>query len=127
MLCLIPKEPRTISTPELLNKLQDTGYHVDLRTVQRDLNMLSSSHLFPISSTEGTKPLRWSGLKVWIEYLPMMRTDEALTFKLVETILESLLPPAIRSLMAEYFRLADNTLKVSPLVCWIDKVRIVPN
>ena len=57
----------------------------------------------------------------------MMRTDEALTFKLVETILESLLPPAIRSHMAEYFRLADNTLKVSPLVCWIDKVRIVPN
>jgi predicted DNA-binding transcriptional regulator YafY len=59
MLCLIPKEPRTISTPELLTKLQDTGYRVDLRTVQRDLSMLSSSHLFPISSTEGTKPLRW--------------------------------------------------------------------
>ena len=128
MLCLIPKEPRTISTPELLTKLQETGYRVDLRTVQRDLSMLSSSHLFPISSTEGTKPLRW----FWPEglvrvQLPMMTSDEALTFKLVETFLESLLPPTIRSHMAEYFQLADTTLKASPLSCWIDKVRIVPN
>jgi len=128
MLCLIPKEPQTISTPELLTKLQDTGYRVDLRTVQRDLSMLSSSHLFPISSTEGTKPLRW----FWPQgldrvQLPMMTSDEALTLKLVETFLESLLPPTIRSHMAEYFRLADTTLKASPLACWIDKVRIIPN
>lgn len=128
MLRLIPKAPRTISTPELLHKLNDAGYIVDLRTVQRDLNMLSSSHLFPISSTENTKPLCW----FWPEgfnrvQLPMMSSDEALTFKLVETFLEPLLPPAIRSHMEEYFQLADNTLKASPLACWIDKVRIIPN
>lgn len=128
MLRLIPKAPRTISTPELLYKLNDAGYIVDLRTVQRDLSMLSSSHLFPISSTENTKPLCW----FWPEgfnrvQMPMMSSDEALTLKLVETFLEPLLPPAIRSHMAEYFQLADNTLKASPLACWIDKVRIIPN
>lgn len=90
--------------------------------------MLSSSHLFPISNTENTKPLCW----FWPEgvnrvQLPMMSSDEALTLKLVETFLEPLLPPAIRSHVAEYFQLADNTLKASPLACWIDKVRIIPN
>ena len=128
MLCMIPKLPQKISTPELLVKLQGMGYQVDLRTVQRDLNKLSSSHLFPISSTEDTKPLCW----FWPEgssrlQLPLMSSDEALTFKLVETFLESLLPPAIRFHMAEYFKLADNTLKASPLSCWVDKVRIIPN
>ncbi len=53
--------------------------------------------------------------------------DEALTFKLVETFLESLLPPSIKLHMAEYFQLADNTLKASPLAYWLDKVRIIPN
>jgi hypothetical protein len=63
MLCLIPKAPNSISTPELLEKLQGTGYDVDLRTVQRDLIKISASPLFPISSTEGKKPIRW----FWID------------------------------------------------------------
>lgn len=48
MLRLIPKEPKSISTTELFEKLQNNGYDVELRTVQRDLNKLSSSHLFSI-------------------------------------------------------------------------------
>jgi len=128
MLRLIPKAPRSISTPELLAKLRDSGYNVDLRTVQRDLIKLSSSQLFPISSTENTKPLSW----FWPEgfnrlQFPMMSSDEALSLKLVEMFLEPLLPPAIKSHLSEYFQLASNTLKVSPLACWIDKVRIVSN
>lgn len=128
MLCLIPKEPHSISTLELLEKLQNTGYQIDLRTIQRDLIKLSSSHLFPICSTEGTRPLRW----FWQNnsdrlQFPMMSTDEALTFKLVEMFLDPLLPPAVKSHITAYFQIADNTLKSSPLSSWIDKVRIIPN
>lgn len=108
MLRFIPKEPGSISTPDLLKKLQDEGYQIDIRTVQRDLNKLSASRLFPFTSSEDTKPLCW----FWPKdapplQLPLMSADEALTFKLVETFLESLLPPSIRSHMAEYFKLAD--------------------
>jgi predicted DNA-binding transcriptional regulator YafY len=128
MLRFIPKEPKSISTPELLETLQNNGYEVDLRTVQRDLIKLSSSHLFPICSTEGKKPLRW----FWREDLtrfqfPMMSVDEALTFKLVETFLEPMLPPAVKSHISVYFKIAEKTLEISPLASWVDKVRIVPN
>ncbi len=114
MLCLIPKAPNSISTPELLEKLQSTGYDVDLRTVQRDLIKITSSPLFPISSTEGKKPLRW----FWIDnsspmQFPMMSTDEALTFKLAEIFLEPLLPPSVRSRLSGYFDLADKRLQES--------------
>jgi predicted DNA-binding transcriptional regulator YafY len=128
MLYLIPREPSSISTLELLEKLQNTGYQIDLRTVQRDLIKLSSSHLFPICSTEGTRPLRW----FWQDnsdrlQFPMMSTDEALTFKLVEMFLDPLLPPAVKFHITDYFQLADKKLKTSPLASWIDKVRIIPN
>lgn len=128
MLCLIPKEPSSISTLELLEKLENTGYKIDLRTVQRDLIKLSSSNLFPICSSDGTRPLRW----FWKNnsdrlQFPMMSTDEALTFKLVEMFLEPLLPPAVKSHITDYFQIADKTLKISPLASWIDKVRIIPS
>lgn len=128
MLRFIPKEPRSISTPDLLKKLQDEGYQIDIRTVQRDLNKLSATGLFPFTCSEETKPLCWFWPKDTPRMqLPLMTADEALTFKLAETFLEPLLPPVIRSHMAEYFKLADNTLKASPLACWVDKVRIIPN
>lgn len=128
MLRFIPKAPNAISTPELLKKLQDEGYDVDIRTVQRDLNKLSASKLFPFSSSEDTKPLTW----FWPQNLPklqfpLMTPDEALTFKLVEQFLNPLLPLSVKNHLADYFALADNTLKYSPLANWIDKVRIVSN
>jgi len=128
LLRLIPKFPQAISTPQLLAKLQGSGYDVDLRTVQRDLIKLSSSQLFPLSSTENTKPLSWFWPKDFNRLqFPMMSSDEALSLKLVETFLEPLLPPAIKAHMSDYFQLADDTLKMSPLACWIDKVRLVSN
>lgn len=128
MLCLIPKAPNSISTPEILEKLQNMDYAVDLRTVQRDLIKLSASPLFPIANTENTKPLRW----FWIDnsspmQLPMMSTDEALTFKLAEMFLEPLLPPSVRARLTGYFDLADKRLKESKFEHWIEKVGIVPN
>ena len=128
MLGFIPKEPGNISTPDLLKKLQDKGYRIDLRTVQRDLTKLSASGLFPFTSSEGTKPLCW----FWPQntprmQFPLMTADEALTFKLVEQFLNPLLPLSVKNQLAAYFILADSTLKASPLANWTDKVRIISN
>lgn len=128
MLRFIPKEPDSISTPDLLKKLLDQGYRMDIRTVQRDLTKLSASGLFPFTSSEGTKPLCWFWPKGMERLqLPMMSADEALTFKLVEQFLEPLLPHAVKDHLADYFIQAEATLKASPLADWIDKVRIVSN
>lgn len=127
MLSLIPKWPGTITTPELLTKLQALGYKTDIRTVQRDLNKLSASGLFPFSS-EGTKPLCWFWPKDAPRLqLPLMTTDEALTFKLVEQFLNPLLPLSVKDHLASYFILANSTLKSSPLADWVDKIRIISN
>jgi len=128
MLRFIPKEPGAISTPDLLLKLQGLGYEVDIRTVQRDLIKLSSPGMFPLACSENTKPNRW----FWPEraqllQLPMMTTEQALTFKLVEQFLKKLLPLSVKDQLADYFAMADNALKISPLANWVDKVRIIPN
>lgn len=128
MLSMIPKSPRSISTPELLSKLQNAGYTLDLRTLQRDLDKLSNSHLFPITNMGNTKPLRWQ----WPPslqrlHLPTMTSNEALTFMLVDTFLEPLLPPTIKAHLDDYFQTACQVLKASPLASWIDKVRIIPS
>lgn len=128
MLSMIPRYPNDISTPELLSKLQHAGYEVDLRTIQRDLIKLSKSPLFPIGSTDNSKPLRWFWPnRIKPIQLPTMTSHEALTFKMVETFLEPLLPPSIKSQLADYFQAADNVLNTSPLMNWIDKVRIIPS
>lgn len=126
MLRLIPVEPADISTPDLLTKLQALGYEVDIRTLQRDLNKLSASGLFPFTSTEGTKPLCWFWPKKTARMqFPLMTAEEALTFKLVEQFLQPLLPQSVNSQLAAYYQLAGNTLTASPLRHWADKVRIV--
>lgn len=128
MLGNIPKEPNQISTPDLLAKLQDKGYKVDIRTVQRDLNKLSASGIFPFSSSEDTKPLCWFWPKETPRMqLPLMTADEAMSFKLVGQFLNPLLPLSVKSHLTDYFILADKILKASPLANWVDKVRIISN
>lgn len=128
MLSVIPKAPESIATPDLLAKLQAQGYQVDLRTIQRDLNKLSRSPLFPISSTEGSKPLRW----FWPQQIPkvqfpLMTSSEALMFKLVDTYLDPVVPPVVKSALSDYVHQAENILQKSPLGTWTDKVKIIPN
>ncbi|WP_347878655.1 hypothetical protein [Pseudomonas aeruginosa] len=42
LLRLIPEFPGHIASTTLLEKLRDRGFFVDMRTVQRDLNRLST-------------------------------------------------------------------------------------
>ncbi|MDD5579946.1 MAG: WYL domain-containing protein [Methylobacter sp.] len=128
MLLLIPREPGSISTPDSLKKLQDKGYQIDLRTVQRDLSRLSASGLCPFTSSEGAKPLCWFWPKQAPRLqVPLMTADEALAFKLVEQFLKPLLPHSVKDQLAAYFTLADRTLQATPLANWADKVRIISN
>ena len=128
MLSFIPKEPQAISTPDILKKLQDQGYKINLRTVQRDLTTLSSSGIFPFTSTENTKPLHWYWPKGFERLqFPVMTVEEALTFKMVDQFLNPLLPLSVKAQLNDYFQLAESTLKASPISNWLEKVRIVPN
>lgn len=132
MLRLIPVAPAEISAQELLVKLQALGYDVDIRTLQRDLNKLSASPLFPFTNTDTTKPLRWFWPKDRPRLqFPSMTQTEAMTFKLVERFLKPLLTLGIREQLNAYFESAAAVLahspSQSPLASWTQKVRMVSN
>jgi predicted DNA-binding transcriptional regulator YafY len=128
MLRLIPVEPASISTQELLAKLQERNYPLDIRTLQRDLNKLSASSLFPFASTDNTRPLRWFWPKKRPRWqFPAMTPTEALSFKLVEQFLKPLLPYSVNQQLTDYFALAAATLSHSPFARWTDKIRFVSN
>ena len=130
LLRLIPREPRSISTAELLKKLKDEKFDLDLRTLQRDLiGRLSLD--FPLLCDESQRPYRWSFPKDTPQFnLPSLDTPTALAFALAESHLDKLLPPSVLELLAPHFELAQRQLQGlqhNTLAHWAKRVRALPN
>jgi predicted DNA-binding transcriptional regulator YafY len=128
MLKLLPRAPRKVDVPELRAKLETAGYRTTARTIQRDLNMLSS--VFPLQSDTRSTPYGWSWSADAPTFdLPAMDGPEALTLKLVERFIPTLLPPMVRDYLKPYFAKATELLKRNPEGStrrWIDNIRVVP-
>lgn len=129
MLSLIPLEPRSISTRELTDKLEEQGHDVELRTVQRDL--VSLSHLFMLATEPGTgRENRWFFRKGSPTHWPAMDLDTALAITLAEQDLHKLLPKQIMDGFASVVQQAKCTLDVQDSAgkrkTWASAVRIVP-
>ena len=58
MLQLLPRAPYRITAAELVVRLKDRGHTISKRTIERDLQQLSSH--FPIELDERAKPFGWS-------------------------------------------------------------------
>jgi hypothetical protein len=109
-------------------KLETAGYKTTKRSIQRDLNLLSG--VFPLicddrSTTYGWS---WSGDAPTFD-LPAMDGPTALTVRLIEQFIPTLLPPTIRDLLAPQFARARAVLGANPdnaLRQWTDCVRVVP-
>ncbi len=127
MLQKIPRAPRSIGTRELKAKIEEDGYGVDVRTIQRDLGKLS--RLFPLASEERGKANRW----FWAEDakvmdIPGMEPTVALAFRLAEEHLVRLLPQATLKHLEPHFTRAKEILKPlrgTKLGLWPDKVLVI--
>ena len=127
MLRKIPRHPGSVGTRELKDKLEEEGFRVDIRTIQRDLEKLSGP--FPLASEEQGKAFRWQ----WAEDgrimdIPGMEPPAALAFRLAEEYLVPLLPQATLKHLAPHFQRAKEVLGPSrgrKLGLWPDKVRII--
>jgi len=128
MLKLLPRAPRKVDVPELRTRLKAAGFRTTVRTIQRDLNMLSS--VFPLQSDTRSTPFGWSWSADATPFdLPTMEGPEALTLKLVERFIPTLLPPMVQEHLKPYFAKATEVLKRSPEGTtrrWIDNIRVVP-
>ena len=104
----IPRN-RKVSTSELLAQLKDAGIERDLRTIQRQLEMLSEH--FDIERDERSKPYgyRWKERAQGLA-LPMLTEQESLLLTLAEQHLRNLLPANLMKSMDGFFTQARTNL-----------------
>jgi predicted DNA-binding transcriptional regulator YafY len=132
MLSMIPREPLSIPTEKLYEKINEQGYPVSLRTVQRDLKEYNNVPFLKIrfKKEEEIKDRLW-----YIERdadmfnIPRMSNLSALSFNLIEKFLQTKLPIAIQDQLKPFFSSARNRLNLlgsSSWVNWSEKIRILP-
>jgi predicted DNA-binding transcriptional regulator YafY len=109
-------------------KLQAAGYRTTKRSIQRDLNLLSS--VFPLTCDDRSQTYGWSWSAAAPTFdLPTMDGPTALTLRLIEQFIPSLLPSTIRNQLAPQFDRARAVLSANTdnaLRQWADCVRVVP-
>lgn len=109
----IPRAPRKIDVGTLMAKLETAGYRISKRTLQRDLNQLSA--VFPLLSDTRGPAFGWSWSADAPGFdLPAMDGATALTVRLIEQFIPTLLPPTIRDLLAPQFARAKAVLDANP-------------
>jgi predicted DNA-binding transcriptional regulator YafY len=126
MLRAIPRSPRVIGTSELIARLANAGFEVDLRTVQRDLNNLSE--VVPLASDQH-KPQGWSWLPNAGQFdIPGLEPQAALAFLMAEAHLRSVLPTSTLDSLRPWFDTAHGVLDEhgNGLAKWPGKVRMLP-
>lgn len=123
----IPRN-RRISASELMEQLEGTGVERNLRTIQRQLEMLSEH--FEIERDERSKPYgyRWKERAKGLA-LPMLSEHESLLLTLAEQQLRNLLPGSLMKSMDGFFTQARSNLGPQSNAQrereWLSKIRVV--
>lgn len=119
---------RKITASELHQQLKDAGIERDLRTIQRQLEMLSEH--FEIERDDRSKPYGYR----WLEHakalaVPNLTTQESLLLQLAEEHLKNLLPAHLMKSMDAFFSQARRNLGPESNARlereWPNKVRVV--
>lgn len=123
---LLPRHPHRITVNALRDRLAARDFPVNLRTIQRNLNLLS--RYYPIYADEA-KPQRWGWANdATVTALPGMDPITALAFRLARLHLTTLLPATLLTQFDPYLQAADLTLgDGNRTYRWADKVRLIPN
>ncbi|TKF21154.1 WYL domain-containing protein [Vibrio genomosp. F6] len=129
---LLKRIPRSgkgkVTALELQQQLECIGIQRDIRTVQRNLEMLCEH--FDIVKDDRAKPYGYS-LKTESEglALPLMSPQESLLLSLAEDYLQNLLPKNVMASLYGFFKAARNNLSPSEGNTkereWLKKVRFV--
>lgn len=119
---------RKITASELHQQLKDAGIERDLRTIQRQLEMLSEH--FEIERDDRSKPYGYR----WLEHakalaVPNLTANESLLLQLAEEHLKNLLPAHLMKSMDAFFSQARRNLGPESNARlereWPSKVRVV--
>lgn len=123
----IPKT-RRVSAPELHQQLSEAGIERELRTIQRQLDMLAEN--FDIERDERNRPYgyRWKEQARGFS-APALSEQESLLLALAEANLRYQLPASLMKSMSGFFEQARGNLRDHPRAQrereWLGKVRVV--
>ncbi len=127
LLKLLPKRGAGKTARDLAVLLNDAGFKVSKRQIERDLSTLSGS--FPLDCNDSSIPYGWKWMEGRSVDLPGMTVAEALSMKLVEDTLQPLLPKSVLASLAGNFSQAQEKLATldaaNPNAQWASKVRSV--
>jgi predicted DNA-binding transcriptional regulator YafY len=126
MLRAIPRLPKVIGTSDLISLLTNAEYDVDLRTIQRDLNNLST--ILPLGSDQH-KPQGWGWLPNAGQFdIPGLEPQAALAFHMAESHLRTVLPASTLETLRPWFDSARAVLDEhgNGLAKWAKKIRVLP-
>lgn len=128
MLQLIPRAPGYRATTTLQALLEERGFSVELRSIQRDLEKMSSH--FPLICDRDRRPFRWSFDPSYKSNLPALDTPTALTMVLAEEYLTGLLPQTAVDQLGGQFQAARkylDGLERNGFAHWTEYVKAIPN
>jgi predicted DNA-binding transcriptional regulator YafY len=124
MLKLVPKHPSFVLTKVLQHQLAEQGFSVSLRTIQRDLDHLSS--IMGLTSSESPEGLKWCYVNSTTEILPALQPSEALLLCIAKDQLSTQLPLVSLNQLEPRFDKAEHTLRCSKKFAnWRDRVKVV--
>ena len=125
---MIPRYPRKVTAPELVQRLPGRGIKTSLRTVERDLEALSG--FMPLVCDEDSRPYGWSWMKdAPLQDMPTLDPETALILQVLDAHGARLLPPAARAHLEPQIRRATEVLESgcedSGMRLWPERVRIL--
>lgn len=125
MLRAIPRSPQRATTTQIASRLADEGHAVTRRTIERDLQGLST--LFPLSLDDRSKPYGWSWARdANFEFMPRLTASQAVALLLAQSHLQVLLPRSMRQDLLPVFEAAQAALAASGWKDWHRVTAVVP-
>lgn len=128
LLKLLPSKSAGKSASDLLKELNQAGYTISKRQVERDL--LDLQEFFGLECDDDQMPYKWRWSFDRPSDLPAITLAEALSLVVVEETLKPLLPLSVQKTLYPKFLQAHSQLammgKKSPTARWAKKVKTVP-
>ena len=130
MLETLPRHPRKLTASQLCQRLDDMGYQVTTRSVQRDLRAMFEMGLFGICLDQRSRPFGWSIEQSWKGLnLTLMDTHVAIALTTLRRYASQLLPQQSIKELRPYFQRAEQLLRNdrdNPWRHWVERVAILP-
>lgn len=108
----IPQEPQYTTTRELSNKLNNDGFDINMRMLQRDIEILCCQH--PLSCDDTVRPHRWFRIQGVSDASLVMTPSTALAINMLSERSHYLLPKQVHDNLKGFFLQATKKFSVAP-------------